>query len=188
MDGAADKVNKLVAGILPSQPHHLSISATQRYPAPTEFWQHNSPLQYTTYVAAGDRGVLLTRASYDIHEEVEPDAAPPTRSDSKKPVNKMSFKDYQQSKHRKFSESPPDSGPVTSMEVRPAQELHSGSQKPKLNGDNRHVSYLACGACLAQAHASYPAARHEANRRLSRADHEAHNRNNPRRNLELRAR
>jgi len=123
MDGAAKKISYLAQRVLPDRPHHLAISPTKRYPVPRDFWQYNSRLQYTTYLSDADRGVLLTRPYYEIHESTGSDApvdnarATP-RSEVKKPVTKMSFKDYQQSKQKKMSESPPDSGPMDKGELR----------------------------------------------------------------------
>ncbi len=137
MDGAAKKVNRLVEQILPPQPHHLSLSLTQRYPAPTSFWQHNSRLQYTTYVSGADRGVLVTRAAYEIHEEADDTMAasnPASRTDTKKAVTKMSFKDYQQNKQKKLSESPPDSSQDASVEARQSRGVD-----PRQPKDAEHI-------------------------------------------------
>ncbi|KAJ9149874.1 hypothetical protein NKR23_g3929 [Pleurostoma richardsiae] len=120
MDGAAKKVNLVANRILPDRPHHLSLSPTRRYPVPSGFWQNNSPLQYSTLLSEADRGVLLTRPYYDIREEPETavvnSSDPVPRPDSKKTVNKMSFKDYQ--KQKKIPMSPSEHGLSAKVEMR----------------------------------------------------------------------
>ncbi len=162
MDSAAKKVNRLIEHVIPAQPHHLSLSHANRYPAPTDFWQHNSRLQYTTYVSGADRGVLLTRPAFDIQEEAAADDMAASSSSSsfggradaaaaataKKAVTKMSFKDYQQSKQRKLSDSPPDSGllnaPATDARRHTPEGDHAADEarSPVLNG-NRSVAAAA---------------------------------------------
>ena len=120
MDGAATLVEQL-AHLLPDQPHHLALSPTRRYPPDIGFPAKDSRLQFGTYISV-DRGVLLTRAHYDIVDEPE---APTTalanaaaRPEAKKAVNKVSFENYRQNKQKKQSESPPDSGPGASMDTK----------------------------------------------------------------------
>lgn len=109
MDGAAKKVNLVAQRILPDRPHHLSLSPTRRYPVPNDFWQHHSRLQYSTFLSDADRGVLLTRPYYDIREEPETAAVNSThatpRTEVKKPLTKMSFKDYKNQKKTPLSPS-----------------------------------------------------------------------------------
>lgn len=150
MDGAAERVANLVERILPDRPYHLSISPTERHAAPAGFWQDNSRLQYSTYVSGADRGVLLTRPHYDILEE--PKAAVgsasanalTSRPDAKKTINKMSFRDYQQNKQKKLSESPPDTGSSANTDQRQAQAPQSrmakeGAPVKEANGEQNHV-------------------------------------------------
>lgn len=141
MDGARKKVRKLAQHFLPERPHHLALSPTERYPEPTTFWQHNSRLQYSTYLSDADRGVLLTRPYYDIRQE--PESATASNNDSahagnrpemKKAVTKMSFKDYQ-NKQKKLSESPPDSG--ASAPRATDAKSQSGESKPSRDGPRR---------------------------------------------------
>ena len=137
MDVAAQEITELVQRILPERPHHLSISATSRYPVPPGLWPNTSPLQYTTYVSEADRGILLTRPYFDMQVEPEEevnskikrnrglssaDAASPagmpagvtSKSEIKKPVTKMSLKDYQQSKNQKKNTTSPQDTLTTS--------------------------------------------------------------------------
>lgn len=110
METTADRIRSVVKNILPERPHHLSLYSDRKYRVPPNFWQHQSPLQYSTFLSDADRGVLLTRPYFDICEEPEPLPAtsqPTTRPVPKK-LNKMSFKDYQKAK--KASTSPTENG------------------------------------------------------------------------------
>jgi len=142
MDGAATQVDQLAQHLLPAQPHHLALSLTERYPPATDFRQTHSRLQYTTFVSGADRGLLLTRAYYEIVDEPETTAAAPAdapgRPDPKKAVNKVSFKDYRQNKQKKVSESPPDTGPAASADTN-----HSGASKnpePRATGGIKEMN------------------------------------------------
>jgi len=134
MDGAATQVDQLAQHLLPAQPHHLALSLTERYPPTTDFRRTHSRLQYTTFVSGADRGVLLTRAYYEILEE--PDTLAPTpadaasRPDVKKAVTKVSFKDYRQNKQKKVSESPPDTGPSASMDTKQTNTPKIAERRP----------------------------------------------------------
>ncbi|KAH9883913.1 hypothetical protein F4778DRAFT_581063 [Xylariomycetidae sp. FL2044] len=115
MEGAKKSIESLSKQILPVKAHYLSLSPTRRYrPHPDEKRleeQDIRPLQYTTFVSDADRGVLLTRAYFDVREDpVPPNHAMPTptpRGDPNKPKTKLSLKDY---KNRKTEgDSPPKS-------------------------------------------------------------------------------
>ncbi|KAK8039572.1 hypothetical protein PG993_007983 [Apiospora rasikravindrae] len=107
MEGTAKSIGNLINAYLPGHPHHLSISATAQYALPA-----NNPrpdediitqLQYMTYLHDVDRGVLFTRAEYDIIKEPEIEyknalAAQTPRTDPNKPVTKLSLKDYKNRK------------------------------------------------------------------------------------------
>lgn len=112
MEAAADRIRSVVKNLLPERPHHLSLYPNRKYPVPPNFWQHQSPLQYSTFLSDADRGVLLTRPYFDICDEPDPEAATPkgpVRTGPKKTMNKMSFKDYKRQKE-KASTSPPENG------------------------------------------------------------------------------
>lgn len=103
METTADRIRSVVKNLLPERPHHLSLYPDRKHPVPPNFWQHQSPLQYSTFVSDADRGVLLTRPYFDICDE--PDTAPlvsspAVRTGPKKTLNKMSFKDYKRQKER----------------------------------------------------------------------------------------
>lgn len=145
MDVAAQEITKLVQRILPERPHHLSVSATGRYPVPPGLWPNTSPLQYTTFVSEADRGVLLTRPYFDIQLEPEEDPnnknkrgkvtsstdaassggnplGASSKGETKRPVTKMSFKDYQQSKNqKKIPGLPADTPGTTKPDAKPSK-------------------------------------------------------------------
>ncbi|EPE07463.1 hypothetical protein F503_08114 [Ophiostoma piceae UAMH 11346] len=169
MDVAAEEIKKLVQRVLPDRPHHLSISATARYPVGPGLWPKNSPLQYTTFVSEVDRGLLFTRPYFDIqlddndegtaknnkstHHSTDAAAAGGTpaatgsKGESKKPLTKMSFKDYQQSKQLKLSSQTPDSGaarsaakPSKSSDNMASVERQRLPPKPEFIGDRKFHS------------------------------------------------
>lgn len=111
MEEAADRIRSVVKNLLPERPHHLSLYPDRKYQVPPNFWQHQSPLQYSTFVSDADRGVLLTRPYFDICDEPEPNSTPlgAVRNGPKKTLNKMSFKDYKKQKE-KASTSPTENG------------------------------------------------------------------------------
>ncbi|KAK0626155.1 hypothetical protein B0T14DRAFT_421544 [Immersiella caudata] len=121
MDGAAKSIDIVAKRILPERPHHLSLSLAYKFPKPDGFWftGASSPLQYLTFVSDADRGILITRPSYDICEEPEGAPAPMqvkllAKGEVKK---KLSIKDYQKKKNN--SASPTDDGPTVKSEARP---------------------------------------------------------------------
>ncbi|KAK3946298.1 hypothetical protein QBC46DRAFT_3773 [Diplogelasinospora grovesii] len=135
MDGAAKSADKVAKRMLPESPHHLSLSLTRRYPAPSGFWFTglSGPLQYITYLSDADRGVLLTRPSYEICICDEPEPAPlqtAARVLAKGDVvkKKLSIKDYQ---NRKKSVSPTDNDPPLKMDAKP-----NGGTQPKVTKEN----------------------------------------------------
>lgn len=111
MEGAAKKIESLVSAYLPDRPHHLSLSPNTRYPLPPNdkrLEEQAIPhLQYMTFLHDVDRGILLTRAYFDIRKEEEnaPSPPKPSRADPNKPVTKLSLKDY---KNRKKEPNTPD--------------------------------------------------------------------------------
>lgn len=111
MEEAADRIRSVVKNLLPERPHHLSLYPDRKYQVPPNFWQHQSPLQYSTFISDADRGVLLTRPYFDICDEPEPEITPlgAVRAGTKKTLNKMSFKDYKKQKE-KASTSPTENG------------------------------------------------------------------------------
>ncbi|KAK4455602.1 hypothetical protein QBC34DRAFT_71025 [Podospora aff. communis PSN243] len=121
MDGAAKSIDIVAKCILPQRPHHLSLSSAYKYPKPDGFWftGESSPLQYLTFVSDADRGILYTRASYEICEEPEgAPAAMPVKVLAKGEVKKkLSIKDYQRKKNN--SASPTDNEPAVKSEARP---------------------------------------------------------------------
>lgn len=110
METTADRIRSVVKNILPERPHHLSLYSDRKYRVPPNYWHHQSPLQYSTFISDADRGVLLTRPYFDICEEPEPSPAAyqATPRPLPKKLNKMSFKDYQKAK--KASTSPTENG------------------------------------------------------------------------------
>ncbi|CAJ2510980.1 Uu.00g066050.m01.CDS01 [Anthostomella pinea] len=118
MEEAAKSIEILTKHYLPFQsPYCLSLSTTRRYrPHPDEKRleeQDVRPLQYTTFLnPEADRGVLITRAHFDVREDpTRVNNAPtttPLRNDPNKVKKKVSLKDY---KNRKTDgDSPPKTG------------------------------------------------------------------------------
>ncbi|KAK8093909.1 hypothetical protein PG997_000594 [Apiospora hydei] len=112
MEGTAKSIGTLINAYLPGHPHHLSISATAQYALPANNSRPEediiTQLQYMTYLHDVDRGVLFTRAEYDIIKEPEIEyknalAAQTPRTDPNKPVTKLSLKDYKNRKNQPAS-------------------------------------------------------------------------------------
>ena len=121
MDGAVKSIEKVAQQILPTRPHHLSVSTTSKFPKPDGFWftGRSGGLQYMTLVSDADRGILITRPSYEICEEPESvPVAMPVKVLAKGEVKKkLSIKDYQKKKNS--SASPTDNDPAVKQETRP---------------------------------------------------------------------
>ena len=116
MDGAAKNAQKVAQHILPERPHHLSLSFDRRFSAPDGFWfpGASGPLQYMTYISAAQRGILMTRAAFEICDEAPPQM--PTKVLAKGEVKKkLSLMDYQ---NRKKSVSPVENGGPAKTEVK----------------------------------------------------------------------
>ncbi|KAI1506301.1 hypothetical protein F5X99DRAFT_129969 [Biscogniauxia marginata] len=119
MEEATKSIESLAKHILPVKAHYLSLSATRRYkPHPDEKRldeQDIRPLQYSTFLSDADRGVLLTRAYFDVREDqiTTNNATNPTplRVDPSKPKKKVSLKDYKNRKIEGESPSKPDPQP-----------------------------------------------------------------------------
>ncbi|ORY64462.1 uncharacterized protein BCR38DRAFT_215572 [Pseudomassariella vexata] len=112
MEASVKSIESLVSA-LPGRPHHLSISATSQYqqrPRDQRLEEEAYPrLEYMTFLHDVDRGVLLTRAYFDIRKDPDETTSnapspPKPRSDPNKPVTKLSLKDY---KNRKKETTPP---------------------------------------------------------------------------------
>lgn len=112
MEGTAKSIGTLINAYLPGHPHHLSISATAKYTLPAKDSRPDeeiiTQLQYMTYLHDVDRGVLFTRAEFDILKEPELEyknapASQTPRTDPNKPVTKLSLKDYKNRKHQTVS-------------------------------------------------------------------------------------
>lgn len=141
MEAAAERIRSVVKNLLPERPHHLSLFPDRKYPVPPNFWQHQSPLQYTTFLSDAGRGVLLTRPYFDICDEPDPDTAsskPPVRNGPKKTVNKMSFLDYKKQKE-KASTSPTENAVPSKTDAYRAA-------KPKLDKDGARKELDRLGA------------------------------------------
>ncbi len=132
MDGAANNAYEVAQHILPERPHHLSLSFDRRFPAPPAWWftGASGALQYMTYISAAQRGILTTRASFEICEE--PPAPMPAQVLAKgEAKKKLSLLDYQ---NRKKSASPIENG--TQVKTEPKTE-------PKTNGSTVYAKPLA---------------------------------------------
>lgn len=161
MEETADRIRSVVKNLLPERPHHLSLYLDRKYSVPPNFWQHQSPLQYSTFISDADRGVLLTRPYFDICDEPEPESTlGAVRNGPKKSVNKMSFKDYKKQKE-KASISPTENGVpgkpdkhrtdaalkldrenVRKELDRPGAQRDSKAQDIRINGDTERYAHV----------------------------------------------
>ncbi|KAI1471895.1 uncharacterized protein F4812DRAFT_198051 [Daldinia caldariorum] len=130
MEEVRKPIDTLVKNVLPPKAHYLSLDTTRRYRPHADDKrleeQDIRPLQYTTFVSDAERGVLLTRAYFDVREEpLNPVSArgdiTPRTSDPSKPKTKLSLKDY---KNRKRS---PDGGETP----KPTAQLPKTNAPPK---------------------------------------------------------
>ncbi|KAK8024753.1 hypothetical protein PG990_002576 [Apiospora arundinis] len=138
MEGTGKTIGSLINAYLPGHPLHLSISATAQHTIPARDPRPEediiTELQYMTYLHDVDRGVLFTRAEYDIIKEPEPEYknAPTSqtpRTDPNKPVTKLSLKDYKNKKHQLASaEGDTPKKPATSCPTRPRRNRRRASR------------------------------------------------------------
>jgi hypothetical protein len=129
MDGAAKNAHKEAKRILPDHPHHLSLSFDRRFPKPDAWWftGRSGPLQYMTYISAAQRGILTTRAAFEISDELPPPM--PTKVLAKgEGKKKLSLLDYQ---NRKKSASPVENGIPAKVEAKTNGTVHAKPLPPK---------------------------------------------------------
>ncbi|KAI2632431.1 hypothetical protein GGR54DRAFT_583438 [Hypoxylon sp. NC1633] len=116
MEEATKTIKTLSKNILPFKAHCLSLEPTRRYrihPDEKRLEEQDiRPLQYSTFLSDADRGILLTRAYFDVREEpAKPVNAANTltlrNSDPTKPRTKLSLKDYKNRKKSPDGEEPP---------------------------------------------------------------------------------
>lgn len=111
MEAAAKAVQLLSQRILPQEPHHLSISPHWKHRPSRQHPDESNVrrLQYLTFVADADRGVLLTRPDYDMREEKPApprDVATLSRPGGEK--KKLSLSDYKKKTAGGTLVSPPE--------------------------------------------------------------------------------
>ncbi|XXG97672.1 hypothetical protein Hte_003979 [Hypoxylon texense] len=115
MEEATKTIDTLVKNILPFKAHYLSVD-TRRFRQHVDEKrleeQEIRPLQYTTFVSDAERGILLTRAYFDVREEpANPANATntplPRKTDQSKPKTKLSLKDYKNRKKSPDGEETP---------------------------------------------------------------------------------
>ncbi|POS73650.1 hypothetical protein DHEL01_v207957 [Diaporthe helianthi] len=128
MEVAAERIRS-VKKLLPERPHHLALSLGRKYPVPPNFWDHQSPLQYSTFLSDADRGLLLTRPYYDICDE--PEASLPTRqptpqAGAKKAGSKMTLEVW---KSKKVATSPTENGVLGRAEDKKQRVSAHGPEK-----------------------------------------------------------
>jgi hypothetical protein len=128
MDGAAKDADKVAQSILPDRPHHLSLSLERRFPKPDGWWFSgaSAPLQYMTYLSDAQRGVLLTRAVFNICEEPPQMASKVVAKGEVK--KKLSLIDYQ---NKKKSASPSERELAVRQDGRTNGSLHAPPALPK---------------------------------------------------------
>ncbi|KAI1403807.1 hypothetical protein F4819DRAFT_191992 [Hypoxylon fuscum] len=134
MEEATKTIEALVKNVLPPKAHYLSSSEypTRRFPPPVDDKrleeQDTRQLQYTTFVGDADRGVLLTRAYFDVRQDPVDSTnaiiAPIIRkSDPNKPKTKLSLKDYKNRKKTPEGDEPPKPTPRPPKVNAPAKKL-----------------------------------------------------------------
>lgn len=117
MDAAAKHIQLLRQSTLPTLPYQLAKGTERRFRVPPDnvsiVEEHEyRQLQYMTLIDV-DRGLLFTRAYYDMREEpLNPSVAKEGNSE-KKPKTKLSLSDYKNKK--KTYDSPPDSAASTTI-------------------------------------------------------------------------
>ncbi|KAJ2896342.1 hypothetical protein MKZ38_005606 [Zalerion maritima] len=112
MEAAEKNIKILAEKVLPQRPHQLNLSMTRRYRVPQHSEEYEEqkirPLQYMTFVSEADRGVLYTRAYYDVREEDAPVATPKSSLlAAPEPKKKLSLKDYKNKKNAQASPAGP---------------------------------------------------------------------------------
>jgi hypothetical protein len=130
MDGAENDANIVAKHILPEPPHHLSLYFDRRFPKPDDWWFRGASgaLQYMTYISAGERGLLTTRAAFTWDEPPPP---PPmstkllAKGDVKK---KLSLMDY---RNRIKSASPVENGMSSKPEEKINGTVHAKPLPPR---------------------------------------------------------
>ncbi|KAK3304399.1 uncharacterized protein B0T15DRAFT_400579 [Chaetomium strumarium] len=145
MDGAAKDAERIAKQYLPERPHHLSLFFDRRFPRP-DGWsflgpnhplQPSDPLQYTTYLSTVQRGILITRAAFEICDEPP---LMPTKVVAKGEVRKkLSLTDYHK---RKKSESPVENGVSAKPDAKANGTVPNKPPPPKGStetGDGRAV-------------------------------------------------
>ncbi|KAI0884749.1 uncharacterized protein GGS22DRAFT_146568 [Annulohypoxylon maeteangense] len=132
MEEATKTIETLVKNILPFKAHYLSLDTTRRYREQTDDKRLEEqvirPLQYTTFISDAERGILLTRAYFDVREEpVNPanatDTPTPKKTDPNKPKTKLSLKDYKNKKKSPDGEEPPKPPAQPTKANAPAKKL-----------------------------------------------------------------
>lgn len=128
MDGAARNAYKVAQHLLPERPHRLSLSLSRRFPQPDGWWfsDASAPLQYMTNISDADRGILFTRAAFEICEEPHEMATKVVaKGDVKK---KLSLMDYQ---NKKKSASPRENESAVKAEARTNGTVQAKAPLPK---------------------------------------------------------
>ncbi|KAL2129354.1 hypothetical protein VTI74DRAFT_7915 [Chaetomium olivicolor] len=134
MDGAERSADKVAQQILPTQPHHLSLSIDRRFPESNGWWYQgpSGALQHATYVSAAQRGVLLTRAGFEIVDKPQQPMATKLLANKGEIKKKMSLMDY---RNKKKSASPVENGPSARPESKTNGTLPAKPPPPN-DGDN----------------------------------------------------
>ncbi|KAL7624394.1 hypothetical protein AAE478_005958 [Parahypoxylon ruwenzoriense] len=115
MEEATKTIETLAKNILPPKAHYLSLDTTRYRPHSDEKRleeQDIRPLQYTTFISDADRGILLTRADFDVREDPmnssnATNTPIPRKTDPNRPKTKLSLKDYKNRKKSPDDELPP---------------------------------------------------------------------------------
>ncbi|KAI2783047.1 hypothetical protein F4815DRAFT_378246 [Daldinia loculata] len=138
MEEVTKHIETLVKDVLPFKAHYLSLDTTRRYRPHADDKrleeQDIRPLQYTTFVSDAERGVLLTRAYFDVREEPlnsvsAADTPTPRRADPSKPKTKLSLKDYKNRKRSPDGEETPKSVAQPSKTNAPPKKKHDPTTK-----------------------------------------------------------
>ncbi|KAL1838887.1 hypothetical protein VTJ49DRAFT_2078 [Mycothermus thermophilus] len=155
LEGGVSRARVRVARVLDT---HIYLSLRPKG------WLFDGPsrgLQYATFISAAQRGVLITRAAYDICEEEPVTMATLPVAKGGEPRKKMSLMDYH---NKKKSASPVENGlSAAKSELKTNGTVHAKSLPPKDDGKKDVVKTTEKSAVSRQSHAPLERTRPESN-------------------------
>ncbi|KAI4869046.1 hypothetical protein F4820DRAFT_60188 [Hypoxylon rubiginosum] len=181
MEEATKTIDTLVKNILPFKAHYLSVD-TRRFRQHVDEKrleeQEIRQLQYTTFVSDAERGILLTRAYFDVREEpTNPTNATntplPRKTDPNKPKTKLSFKDYKNRKKSPDGEETPKPAAQLPKVNAPPKKLPEPVAKDMENRRDGKKEILDAKSDLKTEARRYRSPSPERKKRVIEADHDS---------------